>query len=167
MLGLLRRPAVIILSFLVAIALVFGFQAWTPLVGGEILDRVASVEATTALLSSMTEAQKDSHFWMTLLLDYAFPVAYGAFFAGLALRFPGRFGVALAIPAFLVFGFDVAENTVQLIALTGEHGLLFLKALLTPAKFFTFNVAAVIALMSLIWLGFKAARSRLRGASSK
>lgn len=161
MFDFLRRPVIIILSLAVAVALVFGFQAWLPSVGGEILDRVESVSDSTALLSSMTDAQKDSHFWMTLLLDYAFPLAYGAFFAGLALRFPGKLGVVLAIPAFLVFGADVTENTVQLVALKGDLSLLHTKEFLTPAKFLLFNVAALVALASLLWWGFKAVRSRL------
>ncbi len=134
-------------------------MAWTPSVGGVILDSLASVEDTSALLFSMSAAQKSSHFWMTLLLDYAFPVAYGAFFAGLALQFRGWVGIILAVPAALVFGADVVENTVQLLALQGFDGLLFAKAYLTPAKFFLFNVAALIAVLSLVWHGFGKIRS--------
>lgn len=166
MLNTLRRPWVIITSFVVAIALVFAFQAWTPSVGGELLDRTASVEDSMSLLAAMTDEQKSSHFWMTLSLDYLFPLAYGAFFAGLALKFPGRMGIALAIPAFLVFGVDLAENTIQLLALKGHHDLLVAKEVLTPTKFFLFNIAALIALMSLAWLAFKTIRSRLKRADA-
>ncbi len=162
MLNFLRRPKVIIANLIVAIALIFGFLAWSPSVGGVILDRLSSVDDTRALLASMTAAQKNSHFWMTLLLDYAFPLTYGAFFAGLALRFPGRIGMVLAVPALLVFGADVSENMVQLLALKGVDGLLFTKEFLTPAKFFLFNIAAVIALSSLIWLGVSFAYAKLR-----
>lgn len=162
MLDFLRRPVVIFLSLIIAILLIFGLVAWTPSTGGVSLDRLSLVSDTTALLSSMTAAQKNSHFWMTLLLDYAFPLTYGAFFAGLALRLPGRVGVVLAIPAFLVFGADVIENTVQLLALKGVDGLLFTKEWLTPAKFFLFDVAAAIALASALWFGLNRAYDKFR-----
>lgn len=162
MFDFLRQPKLIIASLMIAIGLVFGFSVWTPSTGGVILDRLSSLEDTRALLASMTAAQKNSHFWMTLLLDYAFPLAYGAFFAGLALQFPGRIGMALAVPAFLVFGADVIENMVQLLALKGVDGLLFTKEFLTPAKFFFFNVAAAIALTSLIWFGLSFAYAKFR-----
>ncbi|GHA93906.1 hypothetical protein GCM10009069_16260 [Algimonas arctica] len=162
MLETLRKPWVIIASFVVAIALVFAFQAWIPFVGGDILDQAASVDDQMTVLTAMSEDQKSSHFWMTLLLDYLFPLAYGSFFAGLALKFPNRIGVMLAIPAFLVFGADLVENTIQLMALKGNYSLLGVKAFLTPAKYFLFNVAALIGLMSLVWLAYKAVRSRLK-----
>lgn len=165
MFNVLRKPMVIVGSFVITIGLVFAFQAWMPSVGGEILDQTASLEESTALLASMTDDQKTSHFWMTLLLDYLFPTAYGAFFAGMALRFPGRLGILLAIPAFLVFGADVVENTVQLLALKGNDGLLVTKEFLTPAKFMLFNIAGVIALASLVWLCFQGLRSRLKRTS--
>ncbi len=108
----------------------------------------------------MTQDQKDSHFWMTLLLDYAFPIAYGAFFAGLALQFPGRVGVALAIPALLVIIADFAENTVQLVALSGNDAMIFAKEVLTPAKSLFFLIAGVIAITSLVWIAGKAVWAR-------
>lgn len=164
MLDFLRRPVVIMVSFLATIALVFGFMAWQEALGTEILDRLASVDETTALLGGMTDAQKSSHFWMTLVLDYAFPVTYGSFFAGLALRFPGKTGLVLAVPAFLVFGADVVENTVQLAALKGIEGPLVAKEFLTPAKFLLFNAAALIALASVVWLAAKRGLELVQGS---
>lgn len=162
MLEFLRRPVIIIICLVAAVALVFGFQAWIPSVGGSILDQVSTVDESAALLSSMSYVQKNSHFWMTLSLDYVFPITYGTVFAGLALRFPRRLGVALAIPAFLVVGADVLENTLQLMILKGHDGLLVTKSYVTPAKFFLFNVAAVVAGVSLIRLGFKTVYKRLK-----
>lgn len=114
------------------------------------------------LLNSMTDAQKSSHFKMTLMLDILFPLSFGAFFAGLALRFPKRLGLILAVPACLVVGFDLVENTIQLISLKGNFGLMGVKSFVTPTKFFLFNVAFLIAVASLIWLTFKAVGSRLK-----
>ena len=44
------------------------------------------------IVAGMTEAQRNAHFWVTVLLDTAYPLAYGGFFAAMALRFFGRFG---------------------------------------------------------------------------
>lgn len=162
MLDTLRKPWIIAASFVVAIALVFAFQAWITSLGGTSLDRAASVEEQMALLTSMTDGQKNSHFQMTLMLDILFPLSSGAFFAGLALNFPKSLGVLLAIPAFLFVGFDLTENTIQLMALKGNYGLLSVKAFVTPAKFFLFYVAALIALASLTWLAFQTIRSRFK-----
>lgn len=162
MLDTLRKPWIIVASFVVAVALVFAFQAWIPAVGGASLDRAASVEDQMALLTSMTDGQRNSHFQMTLMLDILFPLSSGAFFAGLALKFTKNFGVLLAIPALLFVGFDLCENTIQLMALKGNYSLLGVKAFVTPTKFILFYVAALIALASLTWLAFKTIRSRLK-----
>ncbi len=164
MIDLLKRPRTIILSLVATMALAAAFQAWIPSVGGEILDRLSTLDETSALLASMTADQKDSHFWMTLVLDYAFPVAYSAFFAGLALQFGGRLGLMLALPAALVLPLDIIENTIQLFALKGSDGLLYLKAFLTPAKFQLFYLATIIALISLIWQAVRWINAR-RGAN--
>lgn len=160
MLDILRRPVVIVASMIVAVALVFGFQAWAPSVGGVFLDSITSVEDATALLAGMTPDQKESHLRATLLLDLAFPIACGAFLAGLALHFPGRLGVALAMPAFLAIAADLAENAIQGMALRGNTDLLYAKALLTPAKFCLFGIAGVIALAALGRIGVAAWRRR-------
>ena len=162
MLDFLRRPLVILLSLIANIALGIGFFLWMPHVGGTILDSVASVDDTSALLASMSEAQKTSHFWMTLCLDILFPLTFGAFFAGMALRFPGRLGLLLAVPAFAVLSADILENITQLFALKDNLNLLPAKAVLTPLKSFLFNVAALIALASLVWIAVKSVMSRVK-----
>lgn len=162
MLDFMRRPKVIFISLIIGLICIASFQAWRPYLGGEILDRVATLEDTTALLLSMTDAQKNSHFWMTLLVDYIFPFAYLFFFGGLALKFPGRLGVFLTIPAFFAFGTDIVENTVQLFALKGFDTLLVSKEFLTPTKFFFFNTAIYIAIASLVWIGSKMIYSRFK-----
>ncbi|PCJ22941.1 MAG: hypothetical protein COA96_12995 [SAR86 cluster bacterium] len=137
--------------FVLTAALMAGFAYWSPSIGGTGLDSVGPVSDVQALLASMTSEQKQSHFWMTLLLDMLFPLAYGGLFAGLALKHARRYGVLLAIPAIIVIPVDIVENIIQLLALKGSTGLLTLKSLLTPTKFFLFYTAAVIALGSLIF----------------
>lgn len=72
------------LLFALTLALMAGFVLWTPSVGGVGLDSLAAVDDVQTLLASMSSAQKNSHFWMTLLLDMLFPLAYAAYFNSLS-----------------------------------------------------------------------------------
>ena len=138
-----------------------GFALWTPFVGGLGLDGLAQIDAVQALIESMTEAERNSHFWMTLLLDMFFPFAYGGLFLGLTLKYSGEYGFLLALPALAVIPIDIVENIVQLIALEGEFSVLAIKALLTPVKFFLFYLAAAIAVACpLIGTGLKLKQNR-------
>ncbi len=148
---LLCKTSTLLLLLATAIVLIFGFVLWTPSVGGTNLDGVGPVLEVQQLLASMSETQKSSHFRMTLWLDMLFPLAYGGFFAGVALRNFEKLGVWLAIPALLVIPIDIAENIIQLIALSGNESLLVAKSILTPAKFALFYIAAVIAFASLMF----------------
>lgn len=137
--------------FALSLALAAGFVIWIPSVGGVALDSVASVADAQSLLASMTAIQRNSHFWMTSLLDMLFPLAYGGLFCGLALKYAGRYGPVLALPALIVIPVDILENIIQLISLRGQTSLLDLKALLTPIKFSLFYAALLIAVASLIF----------------
>ena len=152
---LLTKTSSLALLFAAAIALVFGFNLWTPSAGVTLLDGIGPALEAQELLASMSETQKTAHFRMTLWLDMLFPLAYGGFFAGMVLRNFEKPGVWLAIPAFLVIPIDIAENVIQLIALSGNESLLGAKSLLTPTKFALFNVAAVIAFASLMSSGIR------------
>ena len=146
MINRLKKTSILWFLFLATVFIFVGFRFWIPQLGGTILDSVATVEEASTLLSGMSAAQKNSHFMMTLLLDMIFPFAYGGLFIGLTLRFGGKFGLWLAIPAFLVIPVDLAENTIQLMALTGNDGLLPIKAVLTPLKFVLFPLGGLLAL---------------------
>lgn len=78
-----------------------GLALWTPSVGGVSLDSLAAVDDVQTLIVSMSPAQKNSHFWMTLLLDMLFPLAYGGLFCGLTLRHAASYGAVLAVPALI------------------------------------------------------------------
>lgn len=148
------------LLFALTLALMAGFVLWTPSVGGVGLDSLAAVGDVQTLLASMSSVQRNSHFWMTLLLDMLFPLAYGGLFCGLTLRHAGSYGAVLAVPALIVIPVDILENIVQLISLKGSTSLLDLKALLTPIKFFLFYTAALIAVGSLMFsIGAKRIRN--------
>jgi hypothetical protein len=148
-LELIKKTSVLWGLFLATVVISIGFILWIPDVGGAILDRLTTVDEVHSLLTEMSDAQKESHFMMTLMLDMIFPIAYGGLFAGLALRFGGNAGIWLAIPALAVIPVDLFENTIQLFALTGSEGLLSVKAILTPVKVILFNLAGLIALGAL------------------
>jgi hypothetical protein len=127
-----------------------GFGVFSKAVGGTFLDMTASAVQAREILAGMTAEQRDVHFWVTVLLDTAYPLAYGGFLAGMALRFFGSFGKAAAVPAFATIIVDLTENTVQALALKGSVDVLDAKEWLTPLKFGLFFLAAAIALVALI-----------------
>ncbi|WP_317112318.1 hypothetical protein [Chroococcidiopsis sp. SAG 2025] len=113
-----------------------------------------------ALLANMSQAQKESHFLMTLLLDTLYPLVYGCLLASLALKFFGKAGVWLSLPAFVVIPVDLSENIIQLVALKGNEALLPFKAILTPAKFTLIFIAGSIALIALASRFFSFVKSK-------
>ena len=146
----LKRTPVIWTLFVLMIVIGAGFGVFSKAVGGTFLDMTASAVQAREILAGMTAEQRDVHFWVTVLLDTAYPLAYGGFLAGMALRFFGSFGKAAAVPAFATIIVDLTENTVQALALKGTADVLDAKEWLTPLKFGLFFLAAAIALVALI-----------------
>ena len=147
----IRRSVVLWGLFFTTVILSIGFIFWAPFIGGTALDSIASIESVQALMLGMSDIQKHSHFLMTIILDMAYPFAYGLLFAGLTLKFSGKTGVWLSFPAFAVIPVDIFENIIQLMALTGNGSLLFIKAVLTPVKFVLFALSGLIAIGSLVF----------------
>lgn len=146
----LKRTPVIWGLFIAQLLIFPGFALFSDAVGGRYLDTVASGEASRALIAGLTEAHRNAHFWVTVLLDTVYPLAYGGFFAAMALRFFGRFGRLAALPALATIIIDLTENTVQALALSGAADALDAKSWLTPLKFGMFFLAAAIALIALV-----------------
>jgi len=134
---------------LATLLLTLGFGIWIQLFDLHIIDEISEPDKIRAVIAAMTPEQRSAHWWMTLVLDYAYPLAYGGFFAGMALRFFGKIGPWLAIPAFICIPADIVENTVQLFLLSGDESLIWLKAIMTPLKLATFIPAAIIALIGI------------------
>ena len=153
--GILRRVPVIWATGLCFVALTIAFAVWIRAYDLTILDRLAKSDDVRAVLASMSERQRSAHWWMTLSLDFVYPLAYGGFFAGLALRAFGRVGPALAVPAFICIVADIAENLIQLHLLQGGEAFLGTKAILTPIKFTSFYLAATLALVGLVTLALR------------
>ena len=146
----LKRTPVIWGLFIAQLLIFPGFALFSDALGGRYLDTVASGEASRALIAGLTEAHRNAHFWVTVLLDTVYPLAYGGFFAAMALRFFGRFGRLAALPALATIIIDLTENTVQALALSGAADALDAKSWLTPLKFGMFFLAAAIALIALV-----------------
>nr|WP_321512070.1 hypothetical protein [uncultured Hyphomonas sp.] len=146
----LKRTPVIWTLFVLMIVIGAGFGVFNKAVGGTFLDMTASAVQAREILAGMTAEQRDVHFWVTVLLDTAYPLAYGGFLAGMALRFFGSYGKAAAVPAFATIVVDLTENMVQALALKGSADVLDAKEWLTPLKFGLFFLAAAIALVALI-----------------
>lgn len=150
MTAFLIRTPVIWGLFIASVLITAGFVALAPNVGGQYLDSIWSGAGAEAHFQAMTAPQRSAHFWITVLLDTAYPLAYGGFFAAMALRFFGRFGRLAAVPAFATILVDLTENTVQALALSGAVDALEAKGWLTPMKFYLFDLAAIIALIALV-----------------
>ena len=150
MTAFLKRTPVIWALFVAAILITLGFGLLAPAVGGQYLDSILTGAGAQEHLSAMTGPQRSAHFWITVLLDTAYPLAYGGFFAAMALRFFGRFGKFAALPAFATIIVDLTENTVQALALSGAANVLDAKSWLTPLKFDLFYVSGIIALIGLV-----------------
>ena len=146
----LKRTPVIWTLFVLMIVIGLGFGVFRTAVGGTYLDTSASAIQAREIVAGMTEAQRNAHFWVTVLLDTAYPLAYGGFLAGMALRFFGSFGKVAAVPAFATIIVDLTDNTVQALALNGSANFLDTKEWLTPLKFGLFFLDAAIAFVALI-----------------
>lgn len=146
--SLITRTPVLWTLFVLTVILFLGFGALAPMVGGQFLDMVSAPAETRAVLEAMTPAERRAHFWVTVLLDTAFPLSFGLLFAGMAWRFFGKFGRFAAIPGFAVLIVDLTENTLQAITLSGAAYLLDPKEWVSPLKMNLFYLAALIALVA-------------------
>lgn len=145
----ITRTPVLWSLFVLTLFITGGFVALAPMVGGQFLDSLSDPAASQALVAGLSESQRAAHFWITVLLDTAYPFAYGLFFAGMALRFFGKWSRLAALPAFAVMIVDLTENTLQALTLAGAGDFLGPKAWITPLKFNLFYLAALIALVAL------------------
>jgi hypothetical protein len=144
----ITRTPVLWALFVLTIALTVAFGAAAPAVGGQFLDMVSAPEDTRAVFDAMTPSERSMHFWLTLVLDTAYPFSFGLFFAGMAWRFFGKWGRFAAIPGFAVLIVDLTENMLQAITLSGAAYVLEPKAWVSPLKMNLFYAAALIALVA-------------------
>ena len=97
---------------------------------------------------------------ITATLDVAYPLVYGAVFAGSGYKFYGKWGWLVAAPVFVLVPTDLIEGVVQVLALVTDIDWVDAKAILTPLKFGLVLVGLATTVLGwVIWLV-----GRIRGA---
>jgi len=109
-----------------------------------LIDEISNPDTVREMIAGMSSSQRSVHAWTTATLDIAYPLTYGPLFAGLSLRV---FKSIFAVPALATMPVDLAEGVVQVLALTGNDAVIWLKAYVTPLKlglFLTFALGVEI-----------------------
>jgi len=153
---LLSKPAMLWILFVVMLltGASFGFVSshWEI----TLLDSLTRPDVIARELKAYSPGQKEVHIWVTLTLDVIYPLAYGGFFAGLALLAFPKVGLWLAVPAGLTILTDLIEGVVQVLLLSSnDTALIPIKSALTSLKFTFLFVAAFIALIAIGTLVYK------------
>lgn len=149
MLNFLSRGPVLLVFLAVTLAITYSFQWVSEGAGRPLLDMIWSGAEANVHLAQMSDAQKARHLFGTVVNDTAYPLAYGGLLIGLAARYGADISSRLAWPAIATVVADLAENTVQALALADGPNLLSLKSFLTPVKYGLFAIAALIAVFLL------------------
>lgn len=139
------RTMVVMLLAMIAIGVAFG--AVKPFIGGGLLDLISHPQANIDRLAEMNAAQRHAHIWVTLTLDSLYPIAYGGFLAGVALRFAPRYALAAASPALALVLVDIVENALIVAALLGADGIVHAKAYATHLKWWLFGLALLVSVV--------------------
>ena len=147
----LSTTPAIVLSGVAMLFIGFGFGVVGPMVGGVLLDELVSGAAAAERIAELTPEQIDTHFWATVLLDSAYPLAYGSFFVGLLARLGRDWRRWTVIPPIVTVVADFLENSVQAMALAGNDALLMAKDVLTPLKFGSLLIAVLLVIGFAIW----------------
>lgn len=155
----LARTSIIALSFAAMVLLGALLRQTGETIGG-MLDLTLNGADARVLLARLTPWQRDVHAHATLIYDGLYPLAYGAFFAGLAIRLGGPRARWIAWVMLGGMVADYAENAVQLLGLSGRADWLDAKTLLTPVKFALTGSAILATLVLAIRTGLTALRQR-------
>ncbi len=146
-----------ILTLLLTVAFVVVMQVWQ----FGLIDEMYNAADIKAHIAAMSPTQRTVHAWTTGTLDVAYPLCYGAFFIGVALKSFGRFGFVLALPSLLVIPVDLTEGFSQIMLLGGHNEYMGLKIIATPLKLGLFGLGLVIALIGLALMFFKFLKNRV------
>jgi hypothetical protein len=153
----LARTTILALSFAAMVLLGALLRQTGETIGG-MLDLTLNGASARALLARLSPWQRDIHAHATLIYDGLYPLAYWAFFAGLAMRLGG--GSARWVAWVMLAGMmcDYAENIIQLLALSGRADWLDAKSVLTPLKFALTGLAILATLVIAGRAGLRALR---------
>lgn len=138
------RTMVVLLLAMIVIGVSFGWVSAA--IGGPMLDLISHPDANFQRLSEMNAQHREAHLWVTLTLDSLYPIAYGGFLAGVALRYAPRYALAAASPALALVLVDIVENALIVSALLGNAGIVHIKAYATHFKWWLFGFAVVLSI---------------------
>ncbi len=153
----LTRTSTLAISFGLMVLLAAMLRQTGDAIGG-LLDLTMTGQSARALLAQWSPWQRDVHAHATLIYDGLYPLAYGAFFGGLAIRLGGRSARWIAFTLLAGVLADYAENVVQLLALSGRADLLDAKTVLTPVKFALTGIAILATMVLAGRTGLRALR---------
>ncbi len=147
MLTLLAERRTLWLTFVATILITAAFPMAASIWGISFIDGLSDPAAVRDAIAAMTPEQRVAHAWLTATLDVAYPLAYGALFAGSACAFFARYGRLMALLLLVVVPIDLLEGVVQVLALTDTADLIDTKAVLTPLKtaLFLLGLAVTVA----------------------
>ena len=163
----LTRRISMVVSFLLVVFCILGFQWLKTRLGGLMLDELQGYdrEDIRSQMLLYGEAGRSLHLRFTLLLDMVFPFAYGAFFGGLLIvAARGLFDRAILLPVVAVMVLDFTEN-IQLAIMLAQFPELgddqiALASATTLAKFCSIRFFLLSLIGLVVWKIFTAARRR-------
>jgi len=129
-----------------------------------IIDELYRADEISAHVAAMTRVQRRVHMVMTATLDVAYPLSYGALFAGVSWKAFPHWPV-LALPILLCIPVDVFEGLAQLFILSGSDPWIAVKTIVTPIKLVLFAAGALIAVASALRLFLQRKKARTEGPS--
>ena len=153
MLQSLSRPRTLWFTFISTVALTLTFGVVMKVWDFGIIDEMYHAEKIRAHIDAMNPQQRSVHAWMTGTLDVAYPLIYGAFFIGVAVKAFGRYALWLALPSIGVIPADLIEGFAQIMLLTGHENFMAVKLIATPTKLVLFVTGLLISVIGLLRLG--------------
>lgn len=164
MLKILAQTRSLWIAFVSTILITIAFPLAASIWGITFIDAISDPAEVRQAISDMTTDQRFVHAWITATLDVAYPLAYGALFAGSAYAFYDRFGRYMAVPLLVVVPVDLLEGVVQVLALTDSADLIDAKAVLTPLKTALFLVGLLTTVVGWVIWAVRRTRSRHLGS---
>ena len=153
MIRILAQTRSLWIAFICTIVMTMLFPVASSIWGISFIDAISDPSAVRLAIADMTPDQRVVHAWITATLDVAYPLAYGALFAGSAYAFFERFGRYLAIGLLVVVPTDLLEGVVQVLALTETADLIDAKVVLTPLKTVLFLLGLACTLLGwVLWV---------------
>ena len=159
LLSFLCNTAVLRWSFAayVLLTLAFGVVMW--IWDFQVIDEIFLRQDIINAVVAMDDTQRQVHAVTTATLDVAYPFAYGAFQAGMAYRYLGRWGRWIAPLSLICIPVDLVEGFAQVMILSDQMRYVTLKTVATPIKLALY-VPGLIAALIALWI---AARESRRG----